>query len=254
MHLLTRRASDACADRGAVPHCPLLWGYFIKYAGAYVSMNVKPTRRLSNGARVILLSFTLRPFHHVATSDFGDGDDSSALVRDHAAVAASETATPGTLFVLSCAPLSVNVVLLGCDAGAYTDARVGVVTVPVHIDVDTPARSTPALRLPVLPLLATCPIKLSAYATGLGRADLTATSHNYELDLAASYHKAQGRETLRTISDVDGISFAALVVCMSRTALQRHSWVFPPRAGDFSSLANLRRRLGLAADPQLRGG
>ena len=59
--------------------CPHLWGYFIKYAGAYLAMNVKATRKVSNGARAFQLSMTLKPLRHVATADFGDGDDSTAL-------------------------------------------------------------------------------------------------------------------------------------------------------------------------------
>ena len=91
-----------------------------------------------------------------------------------------------------------------------------------------------------MPLLATCPVEVAAYITGIGRVDVIAMSHNAELDLAASFFKAQGRESPCIICDLNGISFAALFVSISRTALQVHSWVFPPRdGGDFGHIANL---------------
>ena len=115
--------------------------------------------------------------------------------------------------------------MVGVDAGEFTDMRVGVVEVPEHIDAVAPARSKPALRLSVMPLLATCPVEVAAYITGIGHVDVTAMPHNAELD-----------------RDLNGISFAALFVSTSRTALQVPSWVFAPRdGGDFGHLStNLR--------------
>ena len=95
---------------------------------------------------------------------------------------------------------------------------------PEHIVAVAPARSTPALRLSVMSLLATCPVEVVAYIPGIGRVEVVAMSNNAELD-----------------RDLNGISFAALFVSTSRTALQVHSWVFPPcNGGDFSHVANLR--------------
>ena len=86
---------------------------------------------------------------------------------------------------------------------------------PEHIDAVAPARSTPALRFSVMPLLATCPVEVAAYITGIGHVDVTAMSHNVSstaISMASPLPRCSCPPRARRSRCTRGCSHPAMVV------------------------------------------
>lgn len=172
----------------------------------------------------------------VQPGDDDFGSDVSPLAADHALMDAYDNLESGSVHDLSQPPHAVAVVLPNSDAAEYTDCRHGVVVFPATLNPPLPAR-----RCPILLLTATCRNTIGVFLPGTGYLHITTTSHNYELAIAATFHKAQGRTIARVIGNLKGVDYAKIFVLISRTNFFLHAKVAPPLPGcDFSHIADLR--------------
>ena len=209
---------------------------------------------MSNGGPAFHVGLVLKK---VQPGDDDFGCDLTPLAADHAAMDAYDTMEPGSVINLSQPPHAVAVVLPNSDAGEYTDCRHGVVLFPASSDPPLPAK-----RCPIILLTADHRNDVGVFLPGSGYLYVTTTSHNYELAIAATFHKAQGRTVFRVIGCLEDVDFAKMFVLVSSCKFFAHTKVLPPRPGsDFSHIASImctrikchsKQRQPLRFDPALQ--
>lgn len=82
---------------------------------------------------------------------------------------------------------------------------------------------------------------MGVFLSGVGTLHVTTESHNFDLAIAATFHKAQGRTIARVLGCLDNdITYAKVFVLISRCKFFAHTKILPLQSGDYSRIADLR--------------
>ena len=183
---------------------PRLWGYFIQGQTAFLSENVQPERRVSNGTEVVFDSLILGgESSEMEAREDEDGDIEHG--RFYEQVIAD--AKPGSVVTIHRPPFAVNVRLPGRTPCEFSDCNVDSTGNGVVVPITEMKKTT----------------QLTCFLPGVGKLPgITVNSHGVEPSSSATCYKAQGRTMPRVLADLGNPpdkqpwTFEALFVFLSR--------------------------------------
>ena len=183
---------------------PRLGGYFIQGQTAFLSENVQPERRVSNGTEVVFDSLILGgESSEMEAREDEDGDIEHG--RFYEQVIAD--AKPGSVVTIHRPPFAVNVRLPGRTPCEFSDCNVDSTGNGVVVPITEMKKTT----------------QLTCFLPGVGKLPgITVNSHGVEPSSSATCYKAQGRTMPRVLADLGNPpdkqpwTFEALFVFLSR--------------------------------------